>query len=104
MNEIENSSVNITDVSTNTLQNNRGVVVFSREFLTEYPTEELLKAVFSNFFPVETETKMNGIIKMYGYSQHFKEISEGEVIPEYEIELISNENGIQFNKMIERES
>ena len=104
----KHESVNdiIADVSIPTLRNNRGVVVFSREILTEHPTEEIMKAVFSNFFPVATENdhsfNMYAKIKMYGYSQHFREINEGEVIPEYEIVMIQDENGVRFDKMVER--
>ena len=108
LNEAENSALNIADVSSRTLRNNRGMVVFSREFLTEHPTEEFLKAVFSNFFPVATENDhtfyMYDRIKMFGYSQHFREISEGEVTPEYEIVMIKDENGVRFDKMVERSS
>ncbi len=106
LNEPQNSALNIADVSSRTLRNNRGMVVFSREFLTERPTEDFLKAVFSNFFPVAIENDhtfyMYDKIKMYGYSQHFKEINEGEVTPEYEIIMVQDENGVRFDKMVER--
>ena len=105
-NEELNPALWQTDDSSRTLQNNRGIIVFSREYLTEHPTEEFMKAVFSNFFPVATENdhsfNMYDKIKMYGYSQHFREISEGEIAPEYEIVMVSDESGVRFDKMIER--
>ena len=106
LNQSEKTASNIPDIDIRTLRNNRGAVVFSREFLTEHPTEEFLKAIFSNFFPVAAENHhknyMYDKIKMFGYSKHFREISEGEVIPEYEIIIIQDDDGIRFDKMVEK--
>jgi hypothetical protein len=106
LNNAETPKLGISDVSSRTLRKNRGMVVFSREFLTDNPTEDFLKVVFSNFFPVAMQDDHTfgeyGRIKMYGYSQHFREIEECEAAPEYEIFVMRDGGSLRFDKMVER--
>jgi hypothetical protein len=106
MNNAETPKLGISDVSSRTLRKNRGMVVFNREFLTDNPTEDFFKVVFSNFFPVAIQDDHvfgeYSRIKMYGYSQHFREIEEGEAAPEYEIFVMRDGDRLKFDKMVER--
>lgn len=101
-NKIDNP---ISDVSNDTLHKKRGMIAFSREFLTYHPTEQFLKEVFSNFFPIAMENDHSFCaydkIKMFGYSPHFREINDEERTPEYEIFITHDENGDHFNRMVE---
>ena len=87
------------------LANKRGYVSFSRYSLTNNPQEDVLKEIFSNFFPIAIENDhtcdLYYGLKMFGYSKHFREINELEPCPKYEMQLITDENGVHFNKMIE---
>lgn len=103
LDKLDNS---ISNVSNDTLHKKRGMIAFSREFLTYHPTEQFLKVVFSNFFPIAMENDHSFCaydkIKMFGYSPHFREINDEERTPEYEIFITHDENGDHFNGMVER--
>jgi len=106
LNNAEAQGLNIPIVSNRTLSKNRGMVVFSREMLTKEPTEDEMKAIFSNFFPIAIENEhsynLYQNLKMYGYSQHFREVEEGEVCPKYEMFFRRDENGVHFEEMVEQ--
>lgn len=88
------------------LSKNRGIIILDRKMLTDNPTENELKEIFSNFFPIAIENdhsyNLYQNLKMYGYSQHFRKIEEGEKCPEYVIYLIRDKNGTHFHKMVEQ--
>ena len=78
------------------LKQKKGWVSFSKGLLDDMPIE-LAKMIFSNFYPLSIDNDMlylNGIIKFYGYSEHFEEIKEATVIPEYIITIHSDDKGI----------
>jgi hypothetical protein len=102
---IKMENLKTIEITRPTLTNRRGMIKFSRELLTENPTEDILKVIFSNFYPVAIENdhsfNMYGKLKMFGYSPHFREVTEGEVPPEYEIIIIEDGSGPKFDKIIE---
>jgi len=83
------------------LQKRRGKIVFSRESTINNPNEKFLKTIFSEFFPMFIDPlsiyDLYDNIKMVGYSKHFRELLEAEVIPEYEctVSVTVNGNGEQ---------
>ena len=92
-------------ITSENLRKHRGMIIFSREFLTQNASEETLKEIFSNFFPMAMESdhsfSMYEKIRMYGYSPHFREIEETERCPEYEMRMTFDSQGGKFEKMIE---
>lgn len=90
----------------NNLEKRKGFIIFDREFLTKNPCEGYLKEVFNNFFPVATkivhEFSLYEKIKMFGFSRHFREVKEGEAIPQYDIYITANEGNYYFHQIIER--
>ena len=101
----ETQALNIPVVSNRTLSKNRGMVIFNREILTKDPTEDELKAIFSNFYPIAIENEhsynLYQNLKMFGYSQHFREVEESEICPKYKMFFRRDENGLHFEKMVE---
>ena len=97
--EVKTSSQTIanTFVGGSTLKHRRGKVVLSRQFIYDDPQEEILKPLFENFFPAATEPHhaagMYNAIIFFGYSPHFREVKEGEVMPEYIAQLYRNDDG-----------
>ena len=87
----------------------RGVIIFTDKYLFENINENVLHAIFSNFFPLAMQgdhsTGIGSKRKMYGFSKHFREIDEGEIAPEYEMVLKSTLSdgveGVEFVKMVE---
>lgn len=88
--QAEESQKQLTDLS-----KKRGFIVIDRDTLNKQPTEEFLKLIFSVFFPVAMENyhvyNMYDGLKMYGFSKHFRDVNEGEIIPEYEMILTFDE-------------
>lgn len=86
-----------TLVGGSTLKHRRGKVVLSRQLIYDNPQEEILKPLFENFFPAATEPHhaagMYQAIIFFGYSPHFREIKEGEIMPEYVAQLYRNDDG-----------
>ena len=89
------------------LKKRRGMVMFRREFLMDNPLEENLREIFSNFFPINSENVHSYYfydhIKMTGLSKHFRELEEGEKIPQYDMIFITDRNklSIEFSRMVE---
>lgn len=83
----------------------RGSVKFNRSLLME-SNEETLRAIFSNFFPIASQPD-HGFgfydrVVMYGCSPHFRLVEEGEIMPEYQLSLITDQKGnIFFEKVTE---
>jgi hypothetical protein len=79
------------------LKNKRGLVIFDKSLTFNEPDLDLLKAVFSNFYPIAIEPdhtfSMYGKLKMYGYSEHFREVEEDVIIPSYEFIFTRDGNG-----------
>ena len=86
------------------LKKRRGRIVITREVLDD-PNEKALRAMFLNFFPVATENNhdynMYGAVTFYGYSPHFREVEEGELMPEYIVTFERRENGEILFKEVE---
>ncbi len=71
------------------IENRKGMVSISKDALVYNPKISYLKSVFSNFFPVGSESEMNHQfydgVRFYGYSPFFRELESGEKIPRYEM-------------------
>jgi len=79
---------------TNNLFERKGCVIFSREILTVNPNEDMLKAIFTNFYPVSTEViGFYEHVKMYGYSPHFRTLKPDENLPTYEMVFQTDSSG-----------
>lgn len=91
----------------NRLKNRKGCVIFSRELLVENPDQNVLKAIFSEFYPVAVENDHSygayQTIKMYGYSPYFEEIEEFAKVPTYEIVFNVNGNKVSIKSVDEIE-
>lgn len=74
----------------------RGIVRVSAPLIKEGNTA-ILKALYSNFYPlsIEPQNDFGDVITfiMKGLSEHFDEIEEGSVIPQYDFQFIRNEDG-----------
>ncbi len=74
----------------------KGRIKVSGELLFNDPEETVLKGLFSVFFPIAIEPDhslgWNRDNVYYGYSMLFEEISEGQLIPTYDIMMQRNED------------
>lgn len=70
------------------LKKRRGFFVISKEFIEDNITEEFIN-VFKNFIPINIQVSnkylFEDYLKYYGYSTLFRELKEGELIPEYNV-------------------
>lgn len=74
------------------MKNRKGIIKINQLFI-EDNKEDLLK-VFSKFIPVAMDA--NVLVRQlayWGYSPEFRELKEGEAIPEYDVLFIRNEDG-----------
>lgn len=85
------------------LKKRRGLIKLSKTFLDN--DIELVRMLFSNFYPVSIVSDylyMNDEIHYYGYSEHFEEVEEATIAPEYMVVVYSNKEGktesIKFNR------
>ena len=86
----------------------KGKIVLSLDFLFD-TDEELLFKIFSEFLPIKLQIHHGDPIidrvDYYGFCNKFRELSEGEVIPEYKVEVIETnidgktEYEINFNEI-----
>jgi hypothetical protein len=88
------------------LLNKIGKIKIAGELIFETPEEKILKALFSNFYPVSTEIDhscgWNRDVYFYGYSEHFRDIEDGKVIPAYDFVFKRDEKGdVFFDSCIE---
>jgi hypothetical protein len=94
----------ITKQPESNFRKKRGIIVFTIDGINNMP-EDLMKEIYSNFFPVAIETPQIGgfhkSIVMFGYSPNFKEIEDSDSVPQYNIKLEKTETGMKFEKMIE---
>jgi hypothetical protein len=68
----------------NILKNHIGVVHFASVFFERIVREDILKEVFSNFYPFDImHNKHEDRIEMKGYSSFFDELKADEPIPTY---------------------
>lgn len=81
---------------------NKGIIKIHPDMLNDiFNNVNLTKAFFSNFYPIYIDDKIdfNHYLTYYGYSEHFDEVDESGEVPEYNIWLINDENGVtKFNK------
>lgn len=82
----------------------RGIIKVSHPLITDGDIG-ILKALYSNFYPLSIEPENDfGEVRnfvMKGMSEHFDEVEEGSVIPQYEMEFFRNKDGvITFSKCI----
>lgn len=79
------------------------MLFFSREFLVDNPDQNVLKAIFSEFYPVAMENDHTygtyQMIKMYGYSPYFEEIEELVKAPTYEIVLNVDDDNVTIKSV-----
>lgn len=74
------------------MKNRKGIIKINQPFI-EHNKEALLK-VFSKFIPVNIDANILICQSVYwGYSPEFRELKEGEAIPEYDVLFIRNEDG-----------
>jgi len=62
---------------------------------------DIMREIMQRVVIVRAETlHMNDTIEYYAYSDHFDELEQGEVIPEYEVIIHSTEEGrtIEFKR------
>ena len=85
----------------------RGTIIFNKHFLLD-DDGELLKIIYSNFYPLAIESKhsynLYDDLKMTGFSEHFRELDEGDIIPTYNMVVFRDENGTIFKEMVEVKS
>lgn len=74
----------------NTIKNKKGFIKFHRETLINLTPDEF-KALYSVFFPIKMEAdyanEPNVMIKAYGYSEQFEELTPGDAPLEYAVTL-----------------
>lgn len=65
--------------------------------------QDVLVALFGDFYPVWIDYEYEGVKTYYGMSPHFREINEGDDIPLYEATVVMGDavNFIEF-KEVER--
>ena len=71
----------------NILKNRIGIIEVSPQIIEDFENDFVLtKTFFSNFFPISINIwdRFNKISTYYGYSKQFREVVEGEPIPQYE--------------------
>ena len=74
------------------MKNRKGIIKINQPVI-EQNKEDLLE-VFRKFIPVTIDINMLVCQSIYwGYSPEFRELKEGEAIPEYEVLLTRNEDG-----------
>ncbi len=67
------------------LKNKKGIIKTTVQMLDELTIEQA-KLLYGNIYPIHINddyATWNGIISIRCYSEHFYEISEGSIIPEY---------------------
>ena len=84
------------------IQNRKGSVKINRILLLNGDFE-VLKAIFSKFYPLHIDTNLfTNNITYYGISEEFDIIEEGIVAPEYDCLVTVNKNktiSVKFNKL-----
>ncbi len=86
------------------IQNRKGRVVLKREFLLT-ANEQLLKEIFSNFFPIASPISTHDryfydSVLFYGLSPDFEIVEEACIAPTYNIVCSVDENDVyKFEKM-----
>ena len=77
------------------MKSRKGIITISSEILEE-ANPEILKAIFSKIFPLQTienEQFLNKKTTSYlALSEKFRELKEGDKIPDYQISLIQAQN------------
>jgi hypothetical protein len=87
------------------LTKRKGRLIVSRQLILQ-SNQQVLKEIFSNFFPIDADRNHNNNFwdPIYGISPHFEEVEEACVIPEYEIVLDIDESGnAVFNRFDKRD-
>jgi hypothetical protein len=100
----ENGNDFIADVSSSNIAKRKGILMVSRQLIMEADLN-MLKVIFSNFIPIDADRNHNinywDSIKYYGISEHFEEVEEACIAPNYEMVLTRNEKGVvKFEKMV----
>jgi len=95
----EKAPIAVTD-----LFQRKGVLIVKRELILE-SNEQVLKEIFSNFFPIDADRHHRiqywDSIKYYGVSPHFEKTEETCVPPKYDIILDIEEDGhATFNRFV----
>lgn len=75
----------------------KGKIRLDRTTMRSGVTNGFLKKLYSVFYPVHIEDHLEVSLWdetiLFGYSEKFRELEEGEVIPEYALTLFKNKNG-----------
>lgn len=79
---------------------NKGIIRITHQLY--HNNYDVISAIFRDFKPlhIECEYWNIGDFKFYGESDSFDEIKEGDVIPEYLIEITTHDDGIYSYKFI----
>ena len=85
----------------NDIYQRKGMIVFSKSIHKEYD-ENMLKEIFSNFFPLAITELNNGFVRYIGYSPHFEIVKEGHIIPNYNMILSNNKDKIYKFDRVEK--
>lgn len=91
-NKIMNFKIN------NDLKKRSGVIRFNPVLIETMSIAEI-KLFFSNFYIVNTDLVEFMDIQYYGYSEHFREVEEAEISPQYEVIINSLKLTIQFKEI-----
>ena len=85
--------------------NKRGRILINQKLIIG-ADGEFLREFFSNFFPISANTyhkaNFNESIEYFGYSPHFEELSDGEIIPNYVLNFESDKKGVMKFKSVVR--
>lgn len=89
-------------ITVSDLRDRIGTITLPPEIIRN-PNEEVLRAIFSNFYPFSINTD-RGSVTYFGVSPHFDVIEVGIIPPEYEVVFYTDENeGTRFESFRRRE-
>ena len=69
------------------MKNKKGKIALNRDIVIDNPNKDILGILFSIFYPIHIRISslMPDLYIYYGYCEDFRELKEGEDIPEYQI-------------------
>lgn len=93
-----------TQVSLKDIKKRKGFIIIDRDFI-EDSRLDVVKELFANFYPysVGPDFSLNKRrLIAYGYSEHFSELTDGSIVPEYVATVYIQEEfcKISFQKII----
>lgn len=76
----------------NDISRRKGTIVINRELLLQYAREyDDTNPIFKDFVPVDVKYEfMSNEVSIIGYSPRFRVVTDGEIIPKYEVRIHRN--------------